>query len=287
MFRKLVPAIAAAVLLWGACASPADVARVDTAAAATVRGAADAELTTGRFEITLALGAGGPGAVAVSGSFDRDAGQAAVDVDLGGVLGGLAASVPGSDQPLQAVVDGTAVYLRVPGLEPLTGTSGWVSADVAALAGLDTTGLLGPGGGDPTAVLEMLRGVSDDLETVGTEEVRGVATTRYHATLDLGAALDGAAPGILGEMEAAFSDQLDAVRSVPIDVWVGEDGIPRRLVLSLAVDDPAGEEMTSTMTVELFDLGEPVVIEVPPADEVSSLDSLVGGMADLLGSAAR
>jgi hypothetical protein len=41
------------------------------------------------------------------------------------------------------------------------------------------------------------------------------------------------------------------------------------------------------MTVELFDLGEPVVIEVPPADEVSSLDSLVGGMADLLGSAAR
>jgi hypothetical protein len=133
----------------------------------------------------------------------------------------------------------------------------------------------------------MLRGVSDDLETVGTEEVRGVATTRYHATLDLGAALDGAAPGILGEMEAAFSDQLDAVRSVPIDVWVGEDGIPRRLVLSLAVDDPAGEEMTSTMTVELFDLGEPVVIEVPPADEVSSLDSLVGGMADLLGSAAR
>ena len=100
-----------------------------------------------------------------------------------------------STSPLQIVVDGTTIYLRAPMLGGLLGTTGWLSArdDLAATARRRWASV--PRTDDPSQILESLRGVAGDLEVVGTEEVRGVATTRYTATVDLARALDRAALG--------------------------------------------------------------------------------------------
>ena len=87
--------------------------------------------------------------------------------------------------------------------------------------------------GDPAAELDTLRAVSDDFEALGEELVRGVATTRYRATLAVG--------GVSGRW----------------DVWIG-DGLIRRVRFT----DASGDFATTT---EYFDFGVDVRVNPPPA----------------------
>jgi hypothetical protein len=75
--------------------------------------------------------------------------------------------------------------------------------------------------------------------TIGTQDVRGVATTHYHAT---------------GRGGTAF------------DVWVDRNGLMRRISFSASAAGP--EELT--VTEEFFDFGLSVKIKLPPPGEVKT-----------------
>lgn len=119
---------------------------------------------------------------------------------------------------------------------------------------------LGPGAGDkwekdtievddetslgtlsPQKLLALLRKASSDTERIGEGEVRGDATVRYRLTVDCEAAV------------------LECEGTAPVDVWIAEDGIVRRI----AIDDDEGEA-----TFEFFDFGAQIDIEPPPADQL-------------------
>lgn len=299
MFQKPTTALVAALLIAGACAKEAsdDAIRLDTGteAVAALRRAPEAavEAGTGRFEMTTSIAEAGEAfELRATGAFDEDAGRVAMEMDLGAMLAELAESTgetlpPGFDEPFHFVVDGTTVYLRVPMLEALTGTSGWLSATPEDL-GQSGASLGLNGGYDASALLDTLRGVADDVEVAGQEEVRGVETTKYTATVSLVRALEQAPVDERERLEAQL-DQLGAGdANVPVEVWVDAEGRPRRMTMrfdGLLPSTAATGEATVSMTMEFFDFGELVDIEVPSPDEVTPFSEVMAAMGDSFGAA--
>jgi len=191
------------------------------------------------------------------------------------------------DGVLELVTDADTAYLHFSLIETLTGASGWLSMSADELGtGASSLGL-GAGATAPTKMLEALRGVTDEPEIVGQEEVRGVETTHYRGTLTLADALEKVPEDQRAEVAAAL-DELgeDGDAGIPIDVWIDGDGLPRRMTVdmgdALAMVAPGGG--SATMTMELFDYGEPVDIAIPSPDEVTPFSEVMGGLGGFGGA---
>jgi hypothetical protein len=123
-------------------------------------------------------------------------------------------------------------------------------------------------------MLDYLRGAGEVTDE-GDEEVDGVATTKYTATIDLEEVM-AEVPAAQRERVQAQIDQLGTdLPELPVTAWVDDDGLPRRM--ELALDLPQLGAMT--MTVSWSDYGEPVSIEVPDAGEVTPAADVLGGFA--------
>lgn len=228
--------------------------------------------------------AAAPGAVASSGSYSF---EITVDAEMGAVSNsfGLTGSVDAEAKrssasfdlgggAMQLVSDGTVLYLQVPeAARASTGGKAWAKLDVGEV--MQGFGGLGSST-DPTASFENLRQASGtEVEDLGSEDVRGTSTRHFRTELDLTSQLDSMG----GAGAAALGPMREQLKAVPVDVWLdGDDRIRRqRTTLDLA-GLGAGKVVT---TVEAFDYGKAVTIEVPAADEVfegdmSSLGALFG-----------
>ena len=126
-------------------------------------------------------------------------------------------------------------------------------------------------------MLEALRGLSGDIETVGSDELRGVETTHYRALLDP-AELVKEATARTSDAASVF-DQLSqtGVAEVPLDVWVDASGLVRKLALDIeAPEASSGLAGSVSLAFELWDYGERVEIDVPPAAQVADASALRG-----------
>lgn len=288
MLRKLHLALLAPLLIVGCATRADDTIQLDAGAqgVAALRAAPERAVDAGtlRFEMAIEVSDGTEGiSFSATGAVDTAGERLAMQLDMGSALAALGPGddLPaGMDEPMELVVDGTTTYLRIPFLEPLTGTAGWLSASVDDLATTGDAFGFGAGTVDPSQILEVLQSVADDVETIGSEEVRGVATTGYRATVDLGAALEGLPPEQREELEglggAAGAGDLPPV---PVEVWVDDDGLARRIRLDLgALGAPMGFGGEAAVTLELFDYGEPVTIEVPDPADVTPMTEALGGL---------
>lgn len=100
----------------------------------------------------------------------------------------------------------------------------------------------------PRRLLSMLRDASTGTERVGEEVVRGMDTVRYRLEVDC---------------EQAELHDCDGP-TAPVEVWIGDDGLVRRIAVDAESDD---------VTVEFFDFGSEVSIEAPPADQVVDVNN--------------
>lgn len=287
MFRKLAVALVAPLLVVAACGGADEVVAADPVAAVRAVPEAVAAAGSARFDLTVALAdADGALEVTSTGAYGDD--RLSLELDLGdalasvgGMLGELGESMPaGVTDPARLVVaDGTA-YLRVPLLDELLGTAGWLSATPADL---DAVGSFGQGLGslDPASLLEVLGELAGDVEEVGPDEVRGEPTTRYRATVDL---QRFALPEGLGAALGAPLAGAD-LAAVPVELWLDGEGLPRRVVVDVggAAAAAVGEAGTATLTVELYDYGQPVDIEVPDPAEVTPIGEVLGALGGLGG----
>jgi len=287
-------ALLAPLLVVAACGADEQGAVVETGGAevalARLQGAPDAvaEAGSARMEMTMTIAAMGDTVVVTAeGGFDGT--QAVVTMDLGAAPGGLAEetgeSLPaGFDEPMTIVVDGTTTYLKVPMLAAFTGTDGWlsVSAEEMGTAG-DALGLgVGPSG-NPAQLVESLRGVSDEIEEIGPDEVRGVDTTRYRVVVDL----EKAAAELPAEAREAYEQQVAGLgaTTLPFEVWVGEDGLVYRMAMDFAdlVGQVESDELegleSGNMVLELFDYGADIDVEVPDPSEAIPFSEVMGGFA--------
>lgn len=222
------------------------------------------------------------------GVFDFANNRSRVDLRLSEALGGDGNETAPPDQTeIEILVDAATTYVRMPLLTRAAGGAfEWFKIDVGDLTRVTGEGQLGLGASDPAQTLDYLRGAASDLVEIGDEPVGGVATTHYASTLDLTLAVELTPAGRREQVSAAveqFRTQFGTT-NFPVDVWIDEDGLPRRLRYELDLsafdasgDVPAGAIMSFTM--ELFDYGTDASIEAPPADLVGDLSALLEEVA--------
>lgn len=297
MSRKIAAALLAPLLLTSlACANESDEATVLTgdAAVAALRSAPDAaaEAGSGRFEMTMSFDTpDGAFEITATGAYAGD--QMSMEMDLGSAMADMAAAsgetVPeGLDEPMRIVVDGTRSYMRFPMLDALTGESGWLSVTPEDMGMASGALGLGAGADDPAQLLETLRGVADDVTVTGEKEIRGVATTGYHGTIDLDRAL-AEMPADQRAAAAPLLEQLDgSLGEMPVDVWIDADGLARRMQMNMdglmakAMGEAAGGGRAS-VTIDFFDYGADIEVEVPDASEVTPFSEVMGGLGGVGG----
>ncbi|HEX8803187.1 MAG TPA: hypothetical protein VF743_03305 [Acidimicrobiales bacterium] len=213
--------------------------------------------------------------MSVSGAFDVAAERARLDMDMGQMFAGMTGGLGGADLPddlvVHTIIDGDVMYVDYGALGGFMGLDGrWLRIDMSD-AGAGPGGFWSQPGSmsltDPESFVELLRGVSDDVETVGQEEVRGVPTTHVRATVDLRRAIEQAPEDQRDEMRAQYEDM--GIDEMPMDVWVDGDGLPRRIEIDMAAGDASAMEGAGmAVRMEMFDYGEPVEVQVPGPDDV-------------------
>jgi hypothetical protein len=102
----------------------------------------------------------------------------------------------------------------------------------------------------PELLLRELREASTEKERIGEENVRGSATVQYRVTIP-----------------CSEEGTLDCEGTAPVDLWIDDDGLIRRI----RAEDPSAE-----WAYEFFDYGADIVIEPPPAADVIEETDLPG-----------
>jgi hypothetical protein len=237
-----------------------------------VASAADRTLDkgTGRFALQTAFTLPLLGRATVSGEGSFDNAKQAMDVTLN--IHGVGAGMPSS---LELRLLQQAMYVQLEGLPAggqLPKGKSWVKVDLEGALkklGVDLANL--GGGQSPTGVLAQLRG-STNTQKVGTETIDGVRTTHYRGTVDVQDALDQATAKerktLQRLLDEAKAHGVDAT-STTFDVWVGDDGLVRRLTQRVG--------SVGHLTMTFSDYGEPVHIEAPGADATVDLSDLSPG----------
>lgn len=124
------------------------------------------------------------------------------------------------------------------------------------------------GQNDPSKMLQFLRATSK-VEERGSERIRGVETTHYDARIQL----DKVAERVSPDAERALRRAVEGggIKELPIEVWIGDDGLVRRLTMDW---HPRGSSIVTQ--IDLFDFGD-VHIAVPDANDAVDLSKLLGG----------
>ena len=293
----LVAAVAALAAGCGGSATSTPPQQLDSLSLVAQR---TAKADTARFDLSFEMTfPGAPERLAFSadGAFDTALERAQMKIDLssivsmlgalGGSLGGNTGAQLGSpdDWKLEVVLDGKVAYIKVPAFaaDTVPGGKSWVKGDLEALAqagggsGLDVGSF---GASDPRDVLKALEAVAGDLELVGRDSQRGVDTTHYRATLDLRSLLETTvgkeAAGMLGGLDQMLEQS--GLSTIPLDVWVDDEQLLRRLDMDFSMTPPGQQgTLEASMSFELYDYGEPLFIELPPADDVADASALQQG----------
>lgn len=338
-------------LALGACAQEAsddalpDVATADFGefAATTdyLSGVAQAtEQQSYRMEVDMTMRGSAPGeeSLEVGGQFmsgETDGELSSVVLDMEPMMEDVApGELPDGDLTMTMITDAEHMYVQAPffrtmadmalsegatldGLGPLGAVTdldedewGRVDLDQLSMAEIaQTTGAQGVS----TDVFLQMAADGDDVEDLGTDEIRGVETRGLGATAtfrDMLQAQGVDSDDFLDQFPSApegidggqFDDLIDAVLGIeiPLEVWVDADDNVRRVTMSIdmsqmmrGIDDidptTAGPELSIEMTMDMFDYGDDSIEIEVPAESIDVTDEFLdlartGGITGATGS---
>ncbi|HEY8523959.1 MAG TPA: LppX_LprAFG lipoprotein [Acidimicrobiales bacterium] len=262
-----------------------------------------ADAGTFSFEMTTTYLLGRIGGVGVTfgGSVDVDADRAALEADVTDFVTEFLIPISQAgrgpspvDEPTEPVivpivVDGDVGYADLTALEELAPNDQrradgrrWVrfGAEDVGVEGSPFAAITRLA--NPEGILALLGAATGDVETVGEDEVRGEPATHVQTTIDLAAARDQGPDGEWPMLDALAGEGDSRIDTVPVDLWIGEDGLLRRFRVEVEreaaarTNAPDGPPVAAdavgtigSLTYEAFDYGEPVDVEVPDPDDVT------------------
>jgi len=229
-------------------------------------------------------------------------------VDLTTDVGRLTATVPAvaglvgsGNDTVNVIADGSTIYLGSPAVSSLTGGSTWLKATLpkdtsSANADSSTLAVLA----NPSQLLGLLSTIGGQVTTVGHVDLHGTPTTEYSTTVTLSELASRTGLTTSSKLGANVSRILQQLgnTSVPITVWVGNNGHVQQLSASLALSratlgslatdlidgvvhaslptGTSGQATTATtMTVGFSHYNAPVTVTVPPASDTTDVNSIV------------
>ena len=158
------------------------------------------------------------------------------------------------------VYEGRVVYERMG--PQLSADKPWVRFESGEdFGGTDVFDLQGRAMFDPSHLLSFLRRTSSGVRDVGSDTVRGFPTTHYEGVLDLQKIVDQAP----ADQRQELQEELDFFtqgqpKTISYGIWVDGDNVARRL----RIDEAEG----AAITIEFYDFGVPVVLDLPGADQI-------------------
>lgn len=253
---------AAAMIAVAGCGSNAQPIQVNLAASEVLAQAAQKTQEVNSYTVDAVANVSqaqeGQGKVQGKMLYQRD--PLAIDLTLD-TLAMEGRNLPGG---VHAVLQGDTVYVKVEALNQMLGaTKPWIKVPLTEV-------------GQPSQVKQYLDQIqqfdlasvtkmvtaSKDVKSVGTESVNGEDTTHYSGTFPT----DAAVQLLPADKQEQAKENVGDLKDVKFDIWVGSDGLPRKLALN-------GSKDGSTLDATLFFKGfnEPVNIQTPPADQVGDL----------------
>jgi hypothetical protein len=211
--------------------------------------------------------------------------------DVANGQGTYTTHIPGVGS-IEAIQNGTVLYEKLPA-QLLPGSKPWIKFDAALamhrLTGIDPQSLSQSVSTNPASTLDYLEGISRDTRKIGSDVLRGAATTHYRGTVDLAVAASKATD----PHRKTGLDQLRKLLGVgtfPIDVWIDSDGRLRKMNYALDVskfnETSAGASKltgTATYMFEFFDFGVPFAMpKLPDPKQVNDINSALPGPTDLV-----
>ncbi len=259
-------ALAAVAGVLAGCGGGSQAGALDPVAAAATK-TQDAGAARIRYTLAITAPQLPDGAVRINGHGVIDGTSGSANFDLGSAL--QAAGVPAGSSITEIYLkqgDDYVIYLQLGALASrISGGKQWLELDLSKLgksAGVDLNQLLSGSQLQPTDVLSVLKTEGADVHKVGSENVDGTPTTHYRATVDLAKALE--AKGLTSPMLAGIAAEMP---SIPEDVWIGSDGLVRRIKLAYGLQHQ-GKSMRMAMSMDIYDYGADVTIAAPPSNEV-------------------
>lgn len=165
---------------------------------------------------------------------------------------------PGVPDPLKVVSSGNVFFAQLPNGRTDAAGKHWLSfSSPQGAASLGTQ--------DPLQMLALI-GEPDKVETVGEEDVRGVATTHYRVPLDADRLTANMAKSGSGVMVP--SGALDQLRDTSFDLWVDGNNLPRKMTMAFEIS-----KIKSDFALEILDYGQPVTVTLPNASDVTTATS--------------
>jgi hypothetical protein len=187
---------------------------------------------------------------------------------------------------ITCLIVGGVVYVSVDFLKSLTrgkslnvptGTR-WLKLDPGT-PGAAGSGSLSPG--DPTANLDFLRGVTGNVQDLGSATVGGAKTTHYEFTMDLTQAVQRAPASQRAQVQQAVN-AIGGAKTIPAAMWIDAQGRMRRF--STTIDERQGSGTAHIAeTVEYSSFGTPVSVSAPPASQVFDFSQFLGPLGSALG----
>jgi hypothetical protein len=172
----------------------------------------------------------------------------------------------GSMQEITLEEDGDyVIYLRLGSLlsSQLPGGQQWIKIDLSKLgksAGIDLAKLLSGSQMQPGDLLSMLQTEGAKIHKVGPATINGAPTTHYRVVIDMRARAKELTSPLLASVAAQMP-------TLPEDVWIGKDGLVRRIRVSVSLPH-GGMPVRTSMAMDLYDYGAQVDIAAPPSSEV-------------------
>ena len=213
-----------------------------------------------------------------------DARDHAATITLGMNLGSggeLAQALGGSTLRITELVDGTAIYMKLPAIVTSTlGGAGkqWLKLDLTrtlhfpGLAAMEGN----PATSNPSQLLQYLRAVSGGVVAEGLERVDGFETTHYHADLSLDSVVSAlpASDQAAAQQTISALEQTTHMSTIPVDVWVDSEHLVRRMAMTISATLQGGQPMGVGVTMDFSDYGPQPPPTLPPAGDVQDLSSL-------------
>lgn len=271
--------LAVATLAPAACSEQVGDADVDPRAAVLQALTSAYEAGTMHQEFRFEMSAAGQ-TFTFTGEGDVDNARqlARMSMDLG-MLGGS----------IDMVMADGVVYMRSPMFSGAGITTEWVSMDPAKMdpaVAAQLGGGFGGGTTDPSAYVALFAGAVE-VRAAGAESIDGVATTRYRGSIDIQEVLRRF-PEVLGddlgararrrlerglEQMLAQFESLGVAARMPFEIWIDDDGYPRREVVSMDFSGllPGTEEAAMQMRIDLSRFGEPVDVRPPAKRNVTDI----------------
>jgi hypothetical protein len=281
-WKSTVAAVGAltAVVLVGACGASG------TSAAQSVINTSAATSALHTANITLSLTSDGTPPVTFSGTGGAvfASRQQHVTAKLVGVPG-----IPdGSNAEL--ILQLPQVYVHPLGAaaaavkQNLNITQPWLQLDLRTLAsihGIDFGTISAAQAVEPTQYLDFLLGTTAAAK-VASEQVGGVSTTHYNATVDLSQAVkkvSGDAAVTLNRDIASFQSAI-----VPVNVWIDGKGLLRKLTVTLTLKPATGKPpVHDNVSVEFSAFGASVDTTAPAPAQTSDLGPLLRSLGGSTG----